>query len=193
MQVGLTCRVCKLGTPQDKMGQRRAVRCKSLTGVREMLPDDAHERARLANVHLGVTECKTGERALLNQFTSREALVRAVFASCKLPRSFHPLGLRRRSTYPESEGTVCDGVSYVDGALSGNAFPAPQHQGSTLRVSPFAAPEEALLLCPARPARASNGMPNFGLGRRDVLGLPVHVCLSNLHLLQGLHVKFSFN
>ena len=170
---------------QHKFVMNYATRCRALTGVKEMLPIDAHDKAMRARVHIGVTTCETGNAALLSTFNSRQALVDATFASCKLPRSLHPLDLwRGRIAFPAGEGKQVDGASFVDGALS-NLCPTPAgYPGDTLRVSPFAGPGAKMFLSPSKPATASNGWPNFGLGSRNVHGLPVYLCLSNVHLLQ---------
>lgn len=163
-----------------------AVCCKALSGVRDMLPDDAHERAARANVHVGVTTCESGEPALLNTFVNRQQLVDSVFASCRFPRSFHPLDFWRHGPrYPAAEGKEIGGTCYVDGALS-SALPIPPmgEDVATLRVSVMAAPSEARLLCPAKPSRTSHGLPNLSLGHKQLLGLPVHLCVSNV---QNLH------
>ena len=62
-----------------------AVRCRSLSGLRDLLPDDAHTRAR-GRLYIGVTECETGAAMQLSEFPSRDELLACVFASCRIPR-----------------------------------------------------------------------------------------------------------
>lgn len=172
---------------QYRFHQDFAIRCHALTGLKEMLHEQAHIRANLANTHIGVTACKTGESIMLSNFESRSELIDAIVASCRFPRSFHPLDvLWDRIKYPEDEGKYIRGVSYIDGGLS-NLCPVPgftEQDVKTLRVSPFSGPPNDLLLCPAKPLVVRYSLPNFGLGQWSVRGLPVHLCLSNVQMFQ---------
>ncbi len=128
------------GCDPDSHSMRRfveefALRGKSLDGLDLMLPPDAHILAS-GRVFLGLTVAKTGAPHLASSFSSREHLLSAVLASCRIPRSFHPfdmLGLGGAVSYPEEEGIVLpDGVSYVDGGISQAAPLPPRHDDAGL-------------------------------------------------------------
>lgn len=66
---------------------------------------------------------------------SHERLLKAIEASCKIPRSFHPFDMvalnykgalqMNKGTYPDQEGTEIDGKSYVDGGIAAPFPPTP--------------------------------------------------------------------
>ncbi len=66
---------------------------------------------------------------------SNERLLKAIEASCKIPRSFHPFDMvalnykgalqMNKGTYPDQEGTEIDGKSYVDGGIAAPFPPTP--------------------------------------------------------------------
>ena len=74
---------------------------------------------------IGVTECRTGRRALLSNFSTREQLLRCVLASSAIPRSAHPFDLlrspHRPPTYPESYGVVVPTSCEHEGSLAAAA------------------------------------------------------------------------
>ena len=173
---------------QRRFVTQYATRCRSLTGIRELLPDDAHMRAMSAGLHVQLTACETGQATMLSTFADRAELIDALFASCRIPRSFHPLDMLRGGAalkYPANEGKRVRGTPYVDGALS-SLCPSPAVAGATtLKVCPLAALPSEFLICPEKPSTVGKGIPNIGLGHRTVGGLPLHACLSNLKLLQA--------
>lgn len=64
-----------------------------------------------------------------------ELLLKAIEASCKIPRSFHPFDMvalnykgalqMNKGTYPDQEGTEIDGKAYVDGGIAAPFPPTP--------------------------------------------------------------------
>ena len=164
----------------------------SRRGLEAMLPDDAHVAAR-GRLHISVTECRTGRNVLVSDFRSREAVLEAVWASCHIPRSFHPLdffswsqhsdgpGGQGKSTYPEEHGMLLSnhpklgGGSYVDGGISANCPLVPNHE--TLRLSVLQAPPEPLLI--SRQERAWHLRLRLP-GTVFVSGTPAYLSLSNL-------------
>ena len=85
-------------------------------------------------LHIATTRCSDGLLRLFD-FPSlpeggKEQLFKCLEASCKIPRHFHPFDVLPNrwsppSTYPEEDGVVIDGNSYVDGGISAPAPPTP--------------------------------------------------------------------
>ena len=88
-----------------------------------------------------------------NKSEYHERLLKAIEASCLIPRSFHPFDMvalnykdllqkRSESTYPDEEGIEIDGKGYVDGGIAAPFPPTPMDgdEGCTGRivVSPIA-------------------------------------------------------
>ena len=169
--------------------ERFASRCKALTGIREMLPTDAHLLASHARLHVQLTEASSGRGVQVSRFESREHLLDAVFASCRIPRSFHPFdALRSRPpTYSAAEGKrvamdgeVDDGRTYVDGAFSA-PLPLPDDAaaGPSVTVTPLAGPPAPLHICPVD---TSLRLGTARLGR-DHGGMAVYRSLDNVRRL----------
>lgn len=118
------------------------------------------------SLHIATTKCLDGSLQLFNFSSSsikskkdEEYLLNCIQASCKIPSHFHPLdvlppsllwGTTKVSSYPESDGILINGISYVDGGISAPAPPIPDLDGigkviispisgradGTLRISP---------------------------------------------------------
>lgn len=106
---------------------------------------------------IAVTRCSDGAPHLLSFGPSEDGrtdggrrrpaeaqqVLRAVRASCLIPRSFHPVDMipSHSLSYPEDEGVRIGGVSYVDGGISAPSPPTPLDSHSHCRgrvvVSPI--------------------------------------------------------
>ena len=142
----------------ERFATEFALKGESHKGLEAMLPAADTEIAHLTadgRVGISVTRCLTGENVLVREFRSKDALLRAVHASCLIPRSFHPLEFfsltqtqpnLSRSRFQDNEGVALAGLdgAYVDGGLSCNIPEVPAHR--TLRVSVLASPKESLLI-----------------------------------------------
>ena len=84
-------------------------------------------------LHVAATRCSDGSLHLFDfppklSSVSNSELVRCLKASCKIPQQFHPsdvLPSRWSPAYPEEEGIIIGGSSYVDGGISAPAPPTP--------------------------------------------------------------------
>ena len=173
---------------------KHASRCRSLTGLADFLPRDAHEGGTHGDLAISVTECRTGANRLLGAFPTRGALLSAVGASCHIPRSFHPLDfigadpIRRPRAYPEEEGVELAWAQtqgfFVDGGLSANVPSVDNHR--TMRVSVFSTPE-ADTLAPSDVGGAQGSLGELPVpfnvrlpGTLDMSGLRLWLSLPNL-------------
>jgi len=96
-----------------------------------------------ASLHIATTRCSNGTLQLFD-FPSPETennpqslqqvsqhLIKCLEASCKIPDHFHPFDVLPNSrwtspsTYPEQDGVVINGDSYVDGGIAAPAPPTP--------------------------------------------------------------------
>ncbi|KAG7342737.1 patatin-like phospholipase [Nitzschia inconspicua] len=75
---------------------------------------------------------------------SNNRILRAVQASCAIPKSFHPFDMfsRQELSYADEEGVEIDGTFHVDGGIAAPVPPTPmdQHPGcqvTTTRCQPF--------------------------------------------------------
>ena len=96
-----------------------------------------------------MTESSTGRNVVIRSFPTRQALLDAVWASCHIPKTFHPFDIfslseqARPITFDSAEGLVLTGhpgSTYIDGGLSANCPELPDFETSTLRVSVLAGP-----------------------------------------------------
>jgi predicted acylesterase/phospholipase RssA len=100
------------------------------------------------------TKCSNGKMHLFTFDTSSKPtqdskiddVLKAVQASCAIPRSFHPLDMfsRQDLSYADEEGVDIDGTFHVDGGIAAPVPPTPldQHpdcQGR-IQVSPISGP-----------------------------------------------------
>jgi len=158
----------------------------SRQGLEDMLPADAHKQAA-SRLAVSVTESTTGANVLISDFPSRDALLKAVWASCHLPTSFHPLEFftlrkppsppRSRVTYHASEGMPLEDfpgldLTYLDGGLSANIPVIPGLEN--LRVSVLGGPKEKMLICRQD---TTTRLP----GSVYMSGLKVYLSIGNLH------------
>ena len=153
-----------------------------------MLPEDAHTIAE-GKLQISVTDCTTGANVLISSFSSREALLDSIWASCLIPRSFHPLDFFANSarTYPESEGMQVAGHQghFVDGGISANIPMPPNHD--VLRVSVLHGPSAPDLIC--RQEESSLLRLTRFPAAVPMSGLPVYLSLSNLRA--GMHAAMG--
>lgn len=86
------------------------------------------------SLHIAATRCSDGALQLfdfpsnLSSISDKDHLVSCLQASCKIPPHFHPADVLNSSssiTYPEEDGTMIDGQTYVDGGIAAPAPPTP--------------------------------------------------------------------
>ena len=86
------------------------------------------------SLHIATTRCSDGGLELfdfpshLSSVSDKDHLVSCLQASCKIPAHFHPADVLASSSsiaYPEEDGIMIDGRTYVDGCISSPAPPTP--------------------------------------------------------------------
>lgn len=93
------------------------------------LPDDAHIRAN-GRLFISVTRLSDGKNVLINQYQSKDDLIKVLQSSCFIP------------IWSGLIPPKFNGVSYIDGGFSNNL---PTFDENTLTVSPFAGESD---ICP---------------------------------------------
>ena len=116
------------------------------------------------SLHIATTRCSDGSLQLFNfpsklqsSVSDKDHLVNCLRASCEIPPHFHPSDVLTKSSwisssyaiYPEQDGIIINGESYVDGGISAPAPPTPLDikegacrvvvspiSGPTIRISP---------------------------------------------------------
>lgn len=98
-------------------------------GLVKTLPDDAHLRAN-GRLFISVTRISDGQNVIIDQFKSKEELIKAIQCSCFIP-------LWSGLVPPKFNG-----VSYIDGGCSDNM---PIIDNNTVTISPFSGESD---ICP---------------------------------------------
>mmetsp|Transcript_27381 Transcript_27381/g.51364 ORF Transcript_27381/g.51364 Transcript_27381/m.51364 type:complete len:311 (+) Transcript_27381:1568-2500(+) len=96
------------------------------------------------------TKCSDGKMNLFSfdntNASASDDILRAVQASCTIPRSFHPFDMwsRYALSYPDEEGIEIHGEYHVDGGIAAPVPPTPLDQdvqcSGTILVSPISGP-----------------------------------------------------
>ncbi|KAG7371830.1 patatin-like phospholipase [Nitzschia inconspicua] len=100
-----------------------------------------------ATTSLSVTSTTTSDRR-------NNQILRAVQASCAIPKSFHPFDMfsRQDLSYADEEGVEIDGTFHVDGGIAAPVPPTPMDQNSgcqgRIQVSPISGPSSPLSIRP---------------------------------------------
>ena len=93
------------------------------------------------SLHIATTRCSNGSLQLFDfpsklqsSIPDKDHLVNCIQASCKIPPHFHPSDVIEKSSwlssssyalYPEQDGIIINGESYVDGGIAAPAPPTP--------------------------------------------------------------------
>ena len=138
----------------------------AISHLREMFVD-ANASGEVLNqhgttLHIATTRCSDASICFFDfppnlSSIPNDFLVKCLEASCKIPPHFHPFDVlpsKWPSIYPEEDGIMIDGISYVDGGISAPAPPTPLdstegacrvvispisgslNSGSAIRISP---------------------------------------------------------
>ncbi|KAL7469080.1 hypothetical protein ACHAXS_009324 [Conticribra weissflogii] len=102
------------------------------------------EKTDRASLHIATTRCFNGELQLFHFFSSpanennpqsrqqqSQHLIKCLDASCKIPVHFHPFDVLAHHhwssppSYPEQDGIMINGDSFVDGGIAAPAPPTP--------------------------------------------------------------------
>ena len=103
------------------------------------------------SLHIATTRCSDGSLQLFDfpsklqsSIIDKDRLLNCLQASCKIPPHFHPSDVLEKSRwlssssyaiYPEQDGIIINGESYVDGGISAPAPPTPlDKEEGALRV-----------------------------------------------------------
>jgi predicted acylesterase/phospholipase RssA len=102
------------------------------------IDDSSDDRPSRPMLVIGTTRCSDGalhlfsygqqqNTDLYDSSKQHEHILRAVQASCSIPRFFHPVDVISKYdlSYPDDDGVVIDGISYVDGGIAAPAPPTP--------------------------------------------------------------------
>ena len=176
-------------------------RGRAFRNLEQLLVEEQLERKSMndTNLQLSIctTQCSDGKMRL-HTFGAEQALsehpsgvLKAIQASCAIPRSFHPFSdmfSRQPLSYPDEEGIEIDGACYVDGGIAAPVPPTmldrdPQCLGR-IEVSPIFGPntEVSVPVLPIRPRDHSISLP-FTLTTTRCQPFGIRPSLQNLRAL----------
>ena len=121
--------------------------------------DDNSMNNNSASLHIATTRCSDGSLQLFDfpsklqsSIIDKDHLVNCLRASCKIPPHFHPSDVLEKSSwlsssyaiYPQQDGIIINGESYVDGGISAPAPATPldiKEGACRIVVSPISGPD----------------------------------------------------
>ena len=145
--------------------------------LQQMLMEEQLEKQQLNDFHLQLsictTKCSDGKMHLHSFDTKRvlsdpsptNEVLKAVQASCAIPRSFHPFDIffLQPLSFPDEEGVEIDGAYYVDGGIAAPVPPTSLDEDpkclGRIEVSPISGPKVQSLVPTLSIRPCDNSLP----------------------------------